>query len=73
MIGEGSYAGSEASLDLHATAIGHILELSRENGIDSAYPECMSEHFRRAIDAGHGQDELPALFEVLREKADPPL
>ena len=71
MIGKGSYAGSEASLNVHAASVEHILQLSQENGIDRSHPESLLAHFKRAIAAGHGQNELGALFEAIKKKATP--
>ncbi len=67
MVAKGSYDGSQASLSTHAAGVKHILQLSRENGIDSLYPQLLVRFLDQAVAAGHGQDELAALFEVLKK------
>lgn len=66
MIAKGSYDGSQASLSTHAAGFKHILQVSRENGIDSEYSQLLARYFDKAVAAGHGQAELAALFEVLK-------
>jgi 3-hydroxyisobutyrate dehydrogenase-like beta-hydroxyacid dehydrogenase len=68
MIAKGSYDGSQASLSTHAAGFKHILQLSRENGIDSRYTQLLAGYFAQALAAGHGQAELAALFEVLKRR-----
>jgi 3-hydroxyisobutyrate dehydrogenase-like beta-hydroxyacid dehydrogenase len=66
MITKGSYDGSQSSLSTHAAGFKHVLQLSRENGIDSRYTQLLADYFDQALATGHGQDELAALFEVLK-------
>ena len=54
MIEKRSYDGSEASLDTWAAALEHIVQTSRENGIDRALPEFLLGYFKKAIAAGRG-------------------
>lgn len=70
MINEGSYKGSEAALDTHAAVLLHLSQLSRETGVDRAYVDCLLGYAKKAVAAGHGQDELPAVFECFRKKAE---
>ena len=69
MIHKGNYAGAEAALDTHAAAFAHIREFTHESGVDRALVDCLSSYFTRAVAAGHGQAELPAVFESFRKKA----
>ncbi len=68
MITKGSYAGSQATLDTWAAGIGYYVQFCCDNGVDSTYLEGMLKYFRHAKDQGHGQDELPAMFESFRKK-----
>ena len=68
MVAKGSYDGSQASLSTHAAGVKHILQLSRENGIDSLYPQLLVRFLDEAVAAGHGQHEFAALFEVLKRR-----
>jgi 3-hydroxyisobutyrate dehydrogenase-like beta-hydroxyacid dehydrogenase len=67
MIDKGNYEGSEATLDTHAAAIAHISQLTGETGVDRALMDCLSGYFTKAVAGGHGQDELPAVFECFRK------
>ncbi|MBI3303586.1 MAG: NAD(P)-dependent oxidoreductase [Deltaproteobacteria bacterium] len=69
MIKKGSYAGSQATLDTCVAGMGHFVQFSRASGVDSTYPEGVLGYFQRAVAQGHGQDELPAVFECFRKKA----
>ena len=70
MIHKGNYAGAEATLDIHAAAFAHIRAFTHETGVDRALADCLSGYFTRAVAAGHGQAELPAVFESFRKKAE---
>lgn len=66
MINKDNYEGSEATLVTHAAALEHIGRLIQETGIDRALIDCLSNYFAKAVAAGHGQHELPAVFEAIR-------
>jgi hypothetical protein len=68
MIQKRSYEGSEASLDTYAATLEHIVQTSRENGVDRALPEFLQGYFKKAQTAGRGSDEIAALFEFLKSK-----
>lgn len=68
MIDNGNYEGSEAAIVTHAAALAHISQLIHETGVDRALTECVSGYFTKAVAAGHGQDELPAVFECFRKR-----
>jgi 3-hydroxyisobutyrate dehydrogenase-like beta-hydroxyacid dehydrogenase len=67
MINKRSYQGAEASLNVTAAALGHVLKFSSENAVDSALTECLVGYLKRAIAKGYGNDELPAVFEAFRK------
>lgn len=68
MILRRNYAGSEASMEICAAALGHVRRFSDEAGVDRASIETVVGLAKRAIAAGFGGDEFPAVFEVLRKK-----
>jgi len=70
MITKGSYAGSQATLDTWVAGIGYYVQFCRESGVDSTYPESVLGYLQRARDQGYGQDEVAAVFECLRKKAE---
>lgn len=64
MIKAGSYAGTEATLDIWAAGMSQLRENTRDRKLDPAFTECLLGYMQRAIDLGHGQDELVAVFEA---------
>jgi 3-hydroxyisobutyrate dehydrogenase-like beta-hydroxyacid dehydrogenase len=52
-------------LDIWAEPFNETLALCKETGVDDGLPATMMRNFERAIAAGHGRQELSALFEVL--------
>ena len=68
MISNANYAGEEASLQVGASAFNNILRFSDEAGVDRAGSDSLVTLVKRAIDAGYGGDEFPAIFEVLRTR-----
>ncbi|MFN0042059.1 MAG: NAD(P)-dependent oxidoreductase [Alphaproteobacteria bacterium] len=64
------YGQSQAALALYAAAYDHVVDISAELEIDTAFPKMVAGYFERAIAAGNGDRALPALFESLIEKTD---
>ena len=69
MIDREIYSGADCTLTTHLAALRHIQRLAHDNGVDPRLPDALVATFRRAL-AAHGDDELPALFEVLRRQED---
>jgi len=69
MILEQRYEGGEAPLTIHAAAGGYVRQAARAAGIDTSYVDHLLGHFERAVAAGHGGDELPALYEVFANRS----
>ncbi|SFQ55216.1 3-hydroxyisobutyrate dehydrogenase [Amycolatopsis arida] len=67
-IGEGKYPGDEATVRMMGATADHILETSRDAGIDLDLPAAVKAHYDRAIAAGHGTDGWPSLFEVITRR-----
>jgi 3-hydroxyisobutyrate dehydrogenase-like beta-hydroxyacid dehydrogenase len=68
MIEKRSYEGSQASLNTWTAVLEHVVQTSRENGIDRALPELLMGYFKKALAAGRGSEEIAALFEFLKSK-----
>ena len=64
-IAERYYGEPTCVIDVHAAAYAHVVNLSEKLGIDVAFPQMVARAFERAIAEGHGQHELPAMFETL--------
>jgi hypothetical protein len=67
MIKKRDYAGSQATLDTWAAGFRQFVEFSAETGVDSSYPRGLLERLQQAVAMGHGQHELPAVFECFRK------
>ena len=55
----------QCRLDVHAAAFPETLAMCRVLGVDAALPAAVMNNFERADAAGHGHQEISALFEVL--------
>lgn len=58
----------DCRLDVHAAAFAGTLTLCHETGVDSSLPSAMMHNFDRAIEKGHGGQQITALFEALIPK-----
>ena len=66
MIPKERYAGNQCALDVHVAALRHIQRMSHDNDLDTRLPDTLVHAYRKAVAAGHGEDEIAAVFEVLR-------
>jgi hypothetical protein len=62
-----SYPGSIANLNAYSSATRHIVQFSDENGVDRALPASIAASIKQAVEAGHGEEDLSAVFEILRK------
>lgn len=65
MIPARKYAGTEATNDIHAAALEHIVRAAREARLDG-FPSMIMGYFEKALAKGHGADEIVALYEAMR-------
>jgi 3-hydroxyisobutyrate dehydrogenase-like beta-hydroxyacid dehydrogenase len=72
MLAAGDVTGTDCSLDVHAAALRNIVRLYAENGIDAAFPTAVSGFFERAVAAGHGSDEMAAIFSTIKRTGGTP-
>ena len=68
MIPARAYAGTEATNDIHAAALEHIVRASRQARLD-AFPATIMGYFEKALAKGHGPDEIVALYEAMRPES----
>jgi 3-hydroxyisobutyrate dehydrogenase-like beta-hydroxyacid dehydrogenase len=54
----------DATLSVHTGAIDQIVRASREAGIDSAFPQALHDAYSKAIARGHGNHDIPSLYEA---------
>lgn len=55
-----------ASLDVHYGAFGLLLRLCGERGLNDLVPKAQDSLFRKAIQAGHRQDDFAAIAQFMR-------
>lgn len=65
-IQKGVYPGAENNLHMQAVGMEHVVEASRDAGIDVTVPSALKDLFHRAVAQGHGADGLGSLFEAIR-------
>jgi 3-hydroxyisobutyrate dehydrogenase-like beta-hydroxyacid dehydrogenase len=65
MIEANDFSGTQCSLDTHVAALEHIVRLSRDARISTRFPQELLESYKRAVSAGLGDKELPAVFQTL--------
>ncbi|MEQ8231728.1 MAG: NAD(P)-binding domain-containing protein [Gammaproteobacteria bacterium] len=70
MIAREVYAGDACTLDVHVAMLRHIQRMSHDNELDTRVPDAVVQAYRKALAAGHGDDEIAALFETLRRGRD---
>lgn len=66
-IAQRDYTLQEAPLDLHAAVFSAIPPLCERLGVSKQLPVTISKYFESAVNAGHGDKELPGLFEIMRK------
>ena len=67
MLATGEFKGTDCTLDIHTGAIQHIVRLSQENNVDRRIPELILSYFQRALQLGHGADEMAAVFNAIKD------
>ena len=70
MIDREIYTGVDCSLDTHIAALRHIQRLSHDNDVDTRLPDTLMAAYKKAAAAGYSDEEIAAVFEVLRKTPD---
>jgi 3-hydroxyisobutyrate dehydrogenase-like beta-hydroxyacid dehydrogenase len=65
LIGRGDYHGDEATLDVHVSAMDHLVATADQNRINGTFPRFLRDLFGTAA-AAHGDEEIAAAIEVFR-------
>ncbi|MFD0683514.1 NAD(P)-dependent oxidoreductase [Actinomadura fibrosa] len=68
-IDAGIHPGGANTLRMQAVGADHVVETSREAGVDTSGPTALRDLFWRAVDAGHGADGLSSVIEAIRAPA----
>ncbi len=70
MIDRELYTGVDGALDTHIATLRHIQRLTHDNDVDTRLPDTLMAAYKKAAAAGHSDDEIAAVFEVLRKTHD---
>lgn len=54
----------DATLAVHTGAIDQVVRASQQAGIDTAFPRALHDAYSRAVARGHGNHDLPSLYEA---------
>ncbi|MFD5244235.1 NAD(P)-dependent oxidoreductase [Amycolatopsis sp. NPDC058340] len=65
-IEKGDHPGDDANVTMMGATADHIVQASRDAGVDLALPEAIKSHYDRAIAAGHGRSSWTSLFEIIK-------
>ena len=67
-IADRDHDGDQATLKVWADSYAQSLDLCRSLGVDDTLPNALMRNFENAVNAGYGDKELSAIFEVLLPK-----
>ncbi len=67
MIENNDFSGDQCSLDTHVAAIEHIVRMSQDARLSARFPKELLDNYKRALSAGLGSKELPAVFRTLTQ------
>ncbi|HEX8868242.1 MAG TPA: NAD(P)-dependent oxidoreductase, partial [Lentzea sp.] len=65
-VDNGSYPGTDATLDVHLATLGHLVHASEVRKIDATLPRLFHDYARQAVEAGHGADGWARIVELLQ-------
>ncbi|RVX41343.1 3-hydroxyisobutyrate dehydrogenase-like beta-hydroxyacid dehydrogenase [Nonomuraea polychroma] len=65
-IAAGRHEGDVDRVSMGVASLEHVVHTTRASGVDSSLPAAVLEVFRRGVAAGHGQDSLTSLVDVLK-------
>jgi 3-hydroxyisobutyrate dehydrogenase-like beta-hydroxyacid dehydrogenase len=66
----GVYPGELNSLHMQAVSANHVVEASRDAGLDTAFPVALKDLFWRAVEQGHGAEGLGSVIEAIKNPAN---
>ncbi|MEV4918542.1 NAD(P)-binding domain-containing protein [Streptomyces tirandamycinicus] len=64
--GDGAYPARDATMDVHAGALKHLLHESESQGVNAELPRFVQGLMQRTIAAGFGQNSYASMIELFR-------
>ncbi|MDA2806300.1 NAD(P)-dependent oxidoreductase [Nocardiopsis suaedae] len=68
-VAEGRFPGDQDRLAMDTASMEHVLQATRDAGVDAALPEAVLALFRRGIDAGFGESTFARLITLMDKRA----
>ncbi|CCH35085.1 NAD(P)-binding domain-containing protein [Actinosynnema sp. NPDC047251] len=65
-VDRGEHPGDLANIVMMGATADHVVGASEATGVDAGLPRAVQDMYRRAIEAGHGQESWTALYEVIK-------
>ena len=69
-IDAGKHQGDVEKLAMGMASIEHVVQTSKEAGIDASLPAAVLEVFKRGVDNGHANDSFTSLIEMFKSLCD---
>ncbi|MBO2453009.1 NAD(P)-dependent oxidoreductase [Actinomadura barringtoniae] len=66
-VSAGQYPGGDNSLRMQAVGADHLVEASRDAGVDTAYPKALRDLFWRTVEMGHGDGGVSSVLEAMKK------
>jgi 3-hydroxyisobutyrate dehydrogenase-like beta-hydroxyacid dehydrogenase len=66
-ISTGEYPNHDGTMDVHAAALGHVVETSRQHGVAPDVPEFLKGLLDRAVGLGYGHSGIAGVIEVIKQ------
>ena len=70
MMASRSYDVTDATMEIELAAVAQVVELSETLDIDATFPKMVASLIERAVTNGYGQQELPAMTEMLANRGE---
>ncbi|WP_017538739.1 NAD(P)-dependent oxidoreductase [Nocardiopsis halophila] len=64
-VAEGRFPGDEDRISMDAASMEHVVQTSRDAGVDTALPEAVLSLFRRGLDAGFAESSFARLVTLM--------
>ncbi|TDE54628.1 NAD(P)-dependent oxidoreductase [Nonomuraea mesophila] len=64
----GNHAGEVDRISMGVASLEHVLHTTQASGVDGSLPAAVLKIFRAGVTAGHGQDSLTSLVDVLKRR-----
>ncbi|MEV0582016.1 NAD(P)-binding domain-containing protein [Nonomuraea sp. NPDC050310] len=68
-IEKGVYPGEFNNMHMMAVSMEHIVQASKDAGLDLATPAALSDLMNRTVEAGYAADGLSSIYEVIRPRS----